>query len=75
MNVEQDECICIENSTFWGGFVKCNPRGETVVTALLGLARVRKYSNLVHFVYSASTKQDECILYRKYNILGWICEV
>ena len=47
--------------------------GKRGVTALLGLARVRKYSNLVHLVYSASTEQDECILDRKYEILGCIC--
>ena len=65
--------FCIENTTFWGVFVRCSQGGETVVTALLGLARVRKYSNLVHLVYSASTEQDECILDRKYEILGCIC--
>ena len=63
----------MENTTFWGVFVGCSQGGETVVTALLGLARVRKYSNLVHLVYSASTEQDECILDRKYEILGCIC--
>ena len=63
----------IENTTFWGVFVEPSQTGETGVTALLGLARVRKYSNLVHLVYSASTEQDECILDGKYDILGCIC--
>ena len=56
---------CDEKCTFWGVFVEPSQTGETGVTALLGLARVRKYSNLVHLVYSASTEQDECILDRK----------
>ena len=47
--------------------------GKTGLTALLDLARVRKYSNLVHLVYSASTEQDERILDRKYDILGCVC--
>ena len=47
--------------------------GETGLTAVLGLARVRKYSNLVHLVYSASTEQDERILDRRYVILGCVC--
>ena len=67
--------FCTENTTFWGVFVRCSQGGETVVTALLGLARVRKYSNLVHLVYSGSTEQDECILHLQYDILGRICVV
>ena len=63
----------IENTTFLDVFVEPSQWGETGLTALLGLARVRKYSNLVHLVYSASTEQDECILDRKYDILGCIC--
>ena len=62
----------IENTTFWGVFVRRSQWWETRVTALLGAASVRKYSNLVHLVYSASTEQDECILDGKYDILGCI---
>ena len=79
--------------SYAGVIVRCSQWLETGVTALLSLARVRKYSNLVHLVYSASTEharvrkysnlvhlvysasteQDECILDRKYEILGCIC--
>ena len=65
----------IENTIFWGVVVRRSQWWETRLTALLGLARARKHSNLVHLVYSASTEQDECILYRRYDILGCICEV
>ena len=76
MAVHSSTCTDVmRNIHFGGAFVEPSQRGETVVTALLGLARVRKYSNLAHLVYSASTEQDECILYRKYDILGCICEV
>ena len=44
--------------------------GDLGVTALFGLARGRKYSNLVHLEHCVSTGQDVCILDRKYVILG-----
>ena len=47
-------------------------RGKNVNTALFGLARGRKYSNLVHLEHCVSTGQDVCILDRKYVILGCI---
>ena len=75
MAVHSSTCTDEMRNTHFGDvFVERSQGGETVVTALLGLARVRKYSNLVHLVYSASTEQDECILDRKYDILGCICE-
>ena len=46
--------------------------GDLGVTALFGLARGRKYSNLVHLEHYVSTGQDVCILERKYVILGCI---
>ena len=63
---------CDEKYTFWGVFVEPSQRGETGLIALLGLARVRKYSNLVHLEHCVSTGQDVCILDRKYVILGCI---
>ena len=64
----------IGSTTFWVVVVEPSQWGETGLTALLGLARVRKYSNLVHSVYSGSTEQNECILDRKCDILGCFCE-
>ena len=57
---------------FWGVSEQgCRTR-EKGLTALFGLARGRKYSNLVHLEHCVSTGQDVCILDRKYVILGCI---
>ena len=36
-------------------------RGDLGLTALFGLARGRKYSNLVHLEHCVSTEEDEFI--------------